>query len=106
MEESTSHLNKTLEDFKRELSSKLSEVRKILAFINMLEHRLALPQTPPPSELTSGASPQDVVSLSDSVSVSITSAKSALNGIRPDEYLGQPPLDAAKNFLRRLRRAI
>lgn len=106
MDESTSHLNKTLEDFKRELSSKLSDVKKILAFINMLEQRLALPQTPPPSELTSGASPQDIISLNDSVSVSVTSARSALNGIRPDDYLGQLPLDAAKNFLRRLRRAV
>lgn len=106
MSESTSHLNKTLEDFKRELSAKLSDIKKILALINMLEDRLALPLTPPPSELTSGALVQDTASMGDSVLVSVASAKSILNGIRPDEYLGQAPLDAAKIFLRRVHRAV
>ena len=95
MNESTAHFSKTLDDFKQQLAAKLTEARKILAVINALEETLGLPKTAP-SELAAGVSIQDPVA----------PPKPAENSIRPDEYLGESPLDAARKFLRRVHRAV
>ena len=105
MSESAAHINKTLEDLKQQLAAKVAEAKKVLAAVNTLEELLGLPQTTL-GDLGASVSLQESVGISDSVKVTFSSPKSATNSIRPDEYLGVDPLKAAKQYMRRVGRAV
>ena len=104
MAQEQDHIRRTLEDFRQQLSVKMSEAAKVLAVVNALEEQLGLPKTSPNN--AGGVSWN--VALGEEVRISDGgqgSSSPALNAIRPDEYLGDAPLEAAKKYLRRVRRA-
>jgi hypothetical protein len=98
MADDTSHLARTLEDFKRDLAVKVAEARNLLQTINMLEEKIGASRTSlgdlgqePGNHQAGGPIPaQNFTAPPKRVS--------ALN-LRPDEYLGEEPLEAAKRYL-------
>jgi hypothetical protein len=105
MNDIAGHISKTLDELRHQLSAKANEARKILAAINTLEEMLALPKTSFP-DLSPGISLQENMGLADSASVSVGPPSPAPATIRPDEYLGNQPLEAAKKYIRRVGRAV
>ena len=102
MAEAPEHIRKTLEDFKQQLSVRMAEAARVLAVVNALEDQLGLPKT-----TLGGGGITWSQSLSEDLRVTDAGAGAAASpqNIRPDEYLGDAPLDAAKKYLRRIRRA-
>ena len=102
MADAPEHVQKTLEDFKRQLSAKMLEAAQVLAVVNALEERLGLPKT----SLSGGASGITwSQSIGEEVRVSDPRTATSTSSIRPDEYLGEVPLEAAKKYLKRIRQA-
>lgn len=103
MAQDQDHVRRTLEDFRLQLSVKLNETARVLAVVNALEEQLGLPKTSP----NNAGGVTWNVSLGDEMRVSDASnpGGNSPGVIRPDEYLGDPPLEAAKKYLRRVRRA-
>jgi hypothetical protein len=104
MAQEQDHIRRTLEDFRQQLSAKMNEAARVLAVVNALEDQLGLPKTSPNSAggLTWNVALGDEARSNDGDHGPTTSA---VTTIRPDEYLGDQPLEAAKKYLRRLRRA-
>src|SRR5258708_3137859 len=104
MNESKTYLKQTIEDLKAQLQGKLNQVRKDLEHINYLE------------EMT-GESLTRMQDLQEGMEEMETSAASSGQGnqdrrpvsslqIRVDEFLGQDPQKAAKDYMRRVKRAV
>lgn len=103
MPEAPEHIRKTLDDFKQQLAPKMVEVMRVLSVVNALEDQLGLPKTSILS-LTGGGFAWTQSPHREEVGVDSPSVVSPAN-IRPDDYLGDMPLGAAKKYLRRVRRA-
>jgi hypothetical protein len=99
------HQRRTLEDYKQRLSLKMGEVARILMVINSIEEEHGLPKTALDS-LGPGISWSlalgEQVRMTDSNTSGLPTRS---NSIRPDEYLGERPLEAAKKYLKRIRQA-
>lgn len=110
MAEAPEHQRKTLEDFRQQLAVKVNEAARVLAVVNAIEEQLGLPRTSWASAAGGGiawaVSVGDDLRATDSPSSGgFASTRSGSSNIRPDEYLGDPPLEAAKKYLRRVRQA-
>lgn len=107
MVEDTSHILKTIEDYKRDAATKLAEARTNLQIVNSLEDRLGIPRT---TLAEIGSEPVQngagTPSGPSSLMTSGATRRVSLGGLRPDEYLGMEPLEAAKNYLRSVGHAV
>lgn len=99
------HVAKTIDGLKNQVGSKLREVLDTLSMINGLEEMYGAARTSL-AELSETVLAQDGVKFGDSVAVSPSRISSAGTAIRPDEYLGKPPLEAAKLYIRRVGHAV
>ena len=102
MAEAAEHIKKTLEDFKQQLAVKMAEAARVLAVVNALEEQLSLPRTAL-SGVGGGVTWNQ--NLNEEMRTMDGPPSMSSQSIRPDEYLGDAPLEAAKKYLRRLRRA-
>ena len=100
---STSHVARTLDDLRQQFNSKMEEARKILNAINTLEELAGETQTSMP-DFGEDHSPR-IQQAGDMAPIG-TSLRGQTSGIRPDEYLGQKPLDAAKKYIERVGHAV
>jgi hypothetical protein len=102
MAEAADHIRKTLEEFRQQFAVKIADAARVLAVVNALEDQLSLPRT----ALSGGnAGVTWNQSLNDDMRVMDAPPSMSSQNIRPDEYLGDAPLEAAKKYLRRFRRA-
>jgi hypothetical protein len=112
MPEDTSHVSKTIEDLRRQVTAKLESARSDLATINALEAAFSLPLTafddlfgavgaatpaPLPPTGSNGTAP----SKTHQVAV-----RRGTQSLRPDEYLGDEPMEAAKKYMRSVGHAV
>jgi len=108
MADDLSHVSKTIEDLRRQVVAKLELARSDLAVINGLEASFGLSLTTfgelaaAPSGATSttvnGQSPLGVSSKNQS--------PGRRGAVRPDEYLAEEPMEAAKKYMRSIGHAI
>jgi hypothetical protein len=92
-----------IDDLKQQLASLVTQARKLLGIINDLEDLDGVPKTELP-DLVVGSVSQGKTS-TNSGATSFLPASRSLASIRPDEYLGQRPIDAAKSYLASVGRA-
>ena len=95
MAENIAYIDKTLEDFRRQLSAKIDEAKKLLAVINTLEEMTKVPLTFLSDLGASGAVPNGNRANQGGAPRRIGTHVE----LRPDEYLGVAPLDAAKKYI-------
>jgi len=96
------HVTKTLEELKQQLNAKLNEAKKILNAINTLEESYSQAKTTL-SELETNLAVSGQIT--ESLSFAPTLAGGTLD-VRPDEFLGDPPLIAAKKYIEKAGRAV
>jgi hypothetical protein len=101
MTETPTHIDKTLEDLKQQLSIKMAEVKRLLTTINSLEEYAGLPKTVF-QDAGVAVSVHDSASISEAVDV----IPRGVSRIRPDEFLGEDPLKAAKKYIGRVGHAV
>lgn len=111
MADDNSHIARTLDDMRRQATEKLEEVKPIIAGMNAVEATFGLPLTLLQDlvEGTAGAPPgAPTLQGSGSASTSIPKIqpRRAGQGIRPDEYLGEEPMEAAKKYLSSIGHAV
>jgi hypothetical protein len=110
MADDNSYVSKTIEDMRRQVAAKLDEARVTLAGLNAVELAFGLPLTQfgellnsasvPPAP-TGGAS-QTTVQPGQFPSYQRRSGQS----VRPDEFLGEEPMQAAKKYMTMIGHAI
>lgn len=102
MADDTAHVSKKLDDMRRQATARLEEARALVASMNTVETIFDLPltmladletaalTTPPPEGATQGsAEPWG----------NVPQKRRSLQSIRPDEYLGDEPMKAAKKYM-------
>src|SRR5438045_1484384 len=102
MADDTTHVSKKLDDMRRQAAARLEEARAIVASMNTVESIFDLPltmladlettavTTPPSEGVTKGsAEPWG----------NVPQKRRSLQSIRPDEYLGEEPMKAAKKYI-------
>ena len=106
MADELAHVNKTLEDVKRQIVAKIDEAAHLLAGAHMLEDMLGMPHSTLADYIgETDAAPVSTVPLGNSAAVSRTtntpgySRSGNPRAIKPDQFLGQAPLDAAKKYI-------
>ena len=97
----TAHIVKTLEDLKQQLSAKMTEASKLVATINLLEEMIGEPKTMMPFPMSIGTATGNA---SDATLQSPLSSSS--QSMRPDQFLGEEPLEAAKKYLKSVGHAL
>lgn len=96
------HVSKTLEDMRRQVVAKLEEARTALGAMNAVEAMFGIQPTTFADLGMSGVAATGAAPL-----LSGAGAAPRRSGpIRPDEFLGQEPMEAAKNYLRRVNQAV
>jgi len=90
----------TLEDLKKQLKTRLEEVGRILSAINTMEELFGQEKT---SLQGLGINLAEDIPVGENVRVKVGRPQNA--DIRPDQFLGISPLDAAKKYLRTIGRA-
>lgn len=97
------HIVRTLEDYKSRLSSKWGELVRLLAVINSIEDDCGAPRTNLHDLSLAGAPLEGGDTASQAPpKVPIVRGAGGVSQIRPDEYLGQDPLVAAKKYIERV----
>jgi len=104
MAETSPHIGKTLDDLKQQVVAKINEARRLLAAINTLEDLLGATKTTL-SDL-SGGLPGQESGPGETPMVTVNSPRLSANHVRPDEYLGDDPVKAAKKYIQRVGRAV
>src|SRR5437016_891 len=89
----TTHIEKTLEDLRRQLMFRMADVAKLLGAINVLEDMHELPRTTLPT-----------IQLDAPVASPV--AGSSRPQIKADDYLGEEPLEAAKKYIQSVGHAV
>lgn len=109
MADDTTHVSKKLDDMRRQATARLEEARSIVASMNTVETIFDLPltiladlgtaalTTPPPEGVIKGS-----VEPWGSTPLKRRSPQS----IRPDEYLGEEPMKAAKKYIASIGHAV
>lgn len=111
MTDESSHVSLTLESLKRQLAAKLDdEARRLIAAMTTLESMAGLPPTTLMDVVPMIGSPGSLQGNNSqnqpAVSAQASSGRRSAQPIRPDEYLGAEPLDAAKQYMQAVGHAI
>ena len=93
MAEDRSHVERTLADLQRDLTEALENAKRIQATMNTLERMVGAPLTSVVGMTAEGRSPDP-------------SAGGRRGAVRPDEFLGQSPLEAAKQYIKAVGHAV
>ena len=95
-----SHITKTLEDLRQQLSAKLREARSLVSAMNTLEELAGLDRTVLSEVQPDSALPADNHSQNGAAaSIGARAGSQGRSQPRPDQYLGRSPLDAAKAYI-------
>lgn len=103
----SSHITQTLDEFKNELAEKLADIVSLLAMIHHLEDRIGVPRSPLPETVINFIGPSSPSQGGTTASQTIRRQAGATGkSIRPDQFLGDAPLDAAKKYLEMVGHAV
>jgi len=89
-----SHVKQTLADLMQEFINKIAEASRLLTTINLLEERIGAAKTVMPGLSSAAGTPNNDTQFSSTGAGSIA--------LRPDQFLGDEPLDAAKKYLKQV----
>lgn len=95
------HVGKTLDDIKRQIVAKIEEATRLLVTVNTLEEMLGTPKSNLADYIGEGSDvsvPQQGTSSTPRV-VAPSHRIGSPRSIKPDQFLGEPPLDAAKKYI-------
>jgi len=105
MADESSHVGRTVDDIKRQITSKLDEAARLIVTVNTLEEMIGAA----PSRLAdflAGDSEEAAPSTANHGTAAASRStqpssfgRSGSRFIKPDQFLGQPPLEAAKQYL-------
>ncbi len=99
MADDNSHVSKTIEDLRRQVAFKIDEARMALTGLNALETAFGLPLTQF-GELANGSPIPGSQSGPSPATPQLFGAGSRRGGaVRPDEFLGNEPMQAAKKYI-------
>src|SRR4051794_14553055 len=96
------YLLKTLEDIKAQISAKVGDATRLLVTANTLEEMVGAQKTSLFDYVGDGAdqsSAPAATALRNGGSLGNTTRGTSSRAIKPDTFLGQQPLDAAKRYL-------
>src|SRR5216683_1367459 len=110
MAELPDHIRMTLDELRQEAIGKIADVRRSLELLNTFEARCGVPQTSI-EELLGGAERVELTSEASGGVLPLrpiydSARKPPALSIRPDSYLGETPLDAAKKYLGQIGHAV
>src|SRR5207253_9500400 len=104
MAEIPDHARKMLDELRADVAEHVEQARRAVDMMNLIEEKYRAPQTDF-GDLLTGIAPETLAEIaSESAPSDRPTARPAASGrsgvaVRPDQFMGRPPLEAAKMYL-------